>query len=85
MYNSVYTRSPDEEHWREKAFELQELYWGEESSTKYDTHKQLIDDLKFKLKIIRDTFRESMKDAHGLIGAIHGEILARYGNDIMML
>ena len=73
MYNSVYTRSPREEHWREKAFELQQLYWGDESSTEYDTHKRLIDELKSKLKIIRDTFRESMKAADDLIGEIHGD------------
>ena len=69
----MYTRCPDEEHWRTKAFELQKLYWGDKSSTTLETHKQLIDELKSELQRIRDTFRESIKDADDLVGKFQGD------------
>ena len=69
----MYTRCPDEEHWRTKAFELQKLHWGEKSSTTLEAHKLLIDELKSELHGIRDTFRESIKDADDLVGKFQGD------------
>ena len=69
----MYTRSPDEGHWRTKAFELQKFYWGDKSSTTHEAHKKLIDELKSELNQIRETFRESIKNADDLVREFQGD------------
>ena len=44
LYNSNSARKPADEQWVEKAFELQKLYWGENSVVDLkDTHKKAED------------------------------------------
>ena len=58
---------------RKKAFELQQLYCGDNSSVDYTAHCQLNDALKSELNSIRDQFRESIKTADSLVSEFSAE------------
>ena len=51
-----------------KGFQLQKLYWGDNSSLDYETQKTLTSQLKSELETIRDKYREEIKLADELVG-----------------
>ena len=60
LYNSNSARKPADEQWVEKAFELQKLYWGENSVVDLEAQKTLTKKLKITLGCIRDKYRKEI-------------------------
>lgn len=52
LYNSCAVREPNGK-WREKAFDVQKLYWSDEVSLTYAKQKHITDELKAELQAIR--------------------------------
>ena len=67
LFNSIAVRKPKEDEWKIKAFELQKLYWGDNSSIDYETQGTLTNHLKSELEHIRDKYRVDIKLADELV------------------
>ena len=61
LFNSIAARKSKEDEWRKKAFGLQKLYWGDNSSIDYETQKTWTNKLKSELEHIRDKYRVEIK------------------------
>ena len=73
LYNSDFARMPADEQWVEKAFELQKLYWGDNSATDLEAQKTLTNKLKIKLGSIRDKYRKEIQHAERLVAQFDGK------------
>ena len=67
LFNSIAVRKPKEDEWKIKAFELQKLYWGDNSSIDYETQGNLTNHLKSELEHIRDKYRVEIKQVDELV------------------
>ena len=72
LYNSNSARKPADEQWVEKAFELQKLYWGENSVVDLEAQKTLTKKLKITLGCIRDKYRKEIQHTERLVAQFDG-------------
>lgn len=64
MYNSVGVRDPQEIHWTQKAFEMQQKYWGGSSKNHTITAEMdLATELHKQLELVRQKARERLQKA----------------------
>ena len=69
LFNSIAARKSTgaADKWKRKAFELQKLYWGDNSSVDYETQGTLTNHLKSELEHIRDKYRVEIKHVDELV------------------
>ena len=66
LFNAVAARKPDDDSWIKKAFEMQRLYWGENSKIPFQQQQSLTDGLIADLENIRQKCRTDMLEADEL-------------------
>ena len=67
LYSSNSARRPNDQIWREKSFNLQTQYWGENSNMSFTEQQKITHDLVSELESIRKHFREECAKADALV------------------
>ena len=73
LFNAVAVGKPDDMSWSKRAFEIQRLYWGENSDFTFEQHQSLIRVLLADLESIRQTCRNEMVEAGKLANMYEDE------------
>ena len=66
LFNAVAARKPDDDSWNKRAFEMQQLYWGENSKFTSDQQQSFMKDLRADLEKIRLKCRNELFEAEKL-------------------
>ena len=73
LYKAVAARKPDDDSWIKKAFEMQQLYWGENSEITCQQQQLLTETLLAGLEKIRQKCRKEMLEAEKLANMYEDE------------